>query len=174
MKGLYRSKYEAYPFLSDHGDDLRCDFEILTDETASLIGLLRSDIEDEFLREELLKICEITYHINPSLRTFFSVTEEEMEWLEEATRWLSEETKGRYQRFVLTQGSKLACQAHVIRTKFKEIVRMIYRHVHKGNRVPDALIDACNILSNYFFFLALKLNELEEVAEVEYQSRNYK
>ena len=174
MKGLYRSKYEAYPFLSDHGDDLRCDFEILTDETASLIGLLRADIEDELLREELMKICEITYHINPSLRTFFSVTEEEMEWLEEATRWLSEETKGRYQRFVLTQGSKSACQAHVIRTKFKEVVRMIYRHVHKGNRVPNALIDACNILSNYFFFLALKLNELEEVDEVEYISRNYK
>ena len=29
---LYRSLYEAYPFLSDSGGDLRCDFELLTDE----------------------------------------------------------------------------------------------------------------------------------------------
>ena len=31
---LYRSPYEAYPFLSDDGADLRCDFEILTDRIA--------------------------------------------------------------------------------------------------------------------------------------------
>ena len=32
---LYHSPWEAYPFLSDAPDDLRCDFELLTDETAS-------------------------------------------------------------------------------------------------------------------------------------------
>lgn len=66
MSKVYRSKYEAYPFLSDPSEDLRCDFEILTDETASLIGLLRSEIKDKALREELLRICEITYHVNPT------------------------------------------------------------------------------------------------------------
>ena len=29
---LYRSPYEAYPFLCDAGEDLRCDFELLTDD----------------------------------------------------------------------------------------------------------------------------------------------
>ena len=38
----YRSPYEAYPFLSDAKDDLRCDFEILTDRMASMTGLLAS------------------------------------------------------------------------------------------------------------------------------------
>ena len=28
---LYRSPYEAYPFLSDADGDLRCDYEILKD-----------------------------------------------------------------------------------------------------------------------------------------------
>ncbi len=27
---LYRSPYEAYPFLCDADDDLRCDFELAT------------------------------------------------------------------------------------------------------------------------------------------------
>lgn len=174
MSKVYRSKYEAYPFLSDPSEDLRCDFEILTDETASLIGLLRSEIKDEALREELLRICEITYHVNPTLRTFFSVSKEEMTWLVEAKERLEAETKERYQRFVLTQGSRSACITHVIRTKFKEIVRMVYRHVQAGNRVPEELIDICNILSNYFFFLAMKLNQMDGVEEVEYQSRNYR
>ena len=36
----YRSPYEAYPFLCDPDDDLRCDFEIATDRMASRAGLL--------------------------------------------------------------------------------------------------------------------------------------
>jgi len=77
----YRSPYEAYPFLSDAKDDLRCDFEILTDRMASMTGLLASLCPE--YREELLKIDELIYHANPSLRTFFSLTEAEIEWLKE-------------------------------------------------------------------------------------------
>ena len=54
IKEIYRSPYEAYPFLCDAGTDLRCDFELMTDEMASLTGLLRSGVTDETIREELL------------------------------------------------------------------------------------------------------------------------
>ena len=54
---LYRSPYEAYPFLCDDSDDLRCDFELLTDYMASSAGLLRTMVKDDVLREELLWIC---------------------------------------------------------------------------------------------------------------------
>ncbi len=64
---LYRSPYEAYPFLCDDSDDLRCDFELLTDYMASSAGLLRTMVKDDVLREELLWICELIYHINPTL-----------------------------------------------------------------------------------------------------------
>lgn len=40
MKKIYRSPYEAYPFLADEARKYDCDFEILTDEIASLTGLL--------------------------------------------------------------------------------------------------------------------------------------
>lgn len=41
------SKFLAYPFLYDEAADLNCDFEILTDEISSMIGLLRSLPDDE-------------------------------------------------------------------------------------------------------------------------------
>ena len=76
---LYHSPYEAYPFLSDNGDDLRCDFELLTDEMSSAAGLLHAQVEDPELKAELLWVCELIYHINPTLRTRLTVTEEETE-----------------------------------------------------------------------------------------------
>ena len=36
---VYRSPYEAYPFLADAPEDLRCDFEIMTDRMSSETGL---------------------------------------------------------------------------------------------------------------------------------------
>ena len=173
-KEIYRSKYEAYPFLSDEEHDLRCDFEIFTDEIASQIGLLRSLVQDESLKNELLTICELVYHINPSLRTFVSVKDCELTWLENCTLKLREETNGRCEKFVLNQGSESACQAHIIRTKFKSLVRMLYKHIYQGNEVPNILLDFANLFSGYFFYLALKLNEINNEVEVEFISRNYK
>ena len=111
---LYRSPYEAYPFLCDAGEDLRCDFELLTDEMASRTGLLRSLVKDEALKA-----------------------------------------------------------AHLLRVQGKQLVRLIYRWVEKGHEVPNRLLDLANLLSGYFFYLALHLNEVEGVDEVPYVSRNY-
>ena len=171
---IYKSKFEAYPFLSDPSKSLECDFEILTDEIASHIGLLRSIVKDPDLKSELLAICELTYHINPSLRTFVSVTEDELLFLEEATKRLNNEIKDRCDRFVLPIGCESAGHAHLLRTKSKGLVRMLYRYSEGGNEVPDILFDFCNLLSDYFFNLALKLNYLNKVDEIEFKSRNYK
>lgn len=170
---VYRSKYEAYPFLSDASDDLRCDFEIFTDELTSHIGLLKSLVKDEDIQRELLIIGELVYHINPSLRTFVSVTVEELEWLEKCTTSLYNDVKGRCKKFVLPQGCESASHAHILRAKSKALVRMLYRYHYQGNEVPDILFDFANLLSGYFFNLALKLNYLDEVDEIEYLSRNY-
>lgn len=171
---VYRSKFEAYPFLSDGADDLRCDFEIFTDELSSKIGLLRSIVNNNYIQEELLSICELVYHINPSLRTFVSVTQEELSWLEDRTKSLYDQVKDRRELFVLTQGCESACQAHILRSNFKALVRLLYRYDHAGNKVEDILYDFANLLSQYFFFLSLKLNEINSIEEIEYKSRNYK
>ena len=171
---LYHSPFEAYPFLSDAGDDLRCDFELFTDQMASRTGLLRAQVKDETLREELLWICELIYHINPTLRTRLTVTEAEKDHLFEIANRLKQECASRCKLFVLTQGCEAACTAHLLRVHGKSLVRLIYRYCEQGHEVPPMLLDLANLLSGYFFYLALKLNELEGVEEIPYVSRNYK
>ena len=170
---LYHSPYEAYPFLSDRGDDLRCDFELLTDEMASRTGLLRAKVTDNVLQEELLWVCELIYHINPTLRTKLTVIKEETERLAETVRCLEKQYAHRCRRFVLTQGCETACIAHLLRVQGKQLVRLLYRHGEQGHEVPPMLLDLANLLSGYFFFLALKLNASEGVEEIPYISRNY-
>lgn len=168
------SKYLAYPFLYDDGEDLRCDFEIFTDEISSTIGLLRALVKDEALREELTKMNEIMYHINPSLRTMVTVTDEELSWIETITKAHREEIKDRVDKFVLPQGSSSASLAHIIRSKCKALVRLLHRHKERGNNVDAILFDFANLFSGYFFILAIKLNKIENVDEIEFVSRNYK
>jgi len=171
-KELYRSKFEAYPFLRDELDDLRCDFEILTDEVASMVGYLKAIVKDEALQEELLFVCELIYHINPSLRTRTTVTQDELLQLEGMVERHREEVGHRCKRFVLPQGSKEASLSHVLRVKCKSVVRLLYRHHGQGHEVDPLLLDFTNLLSGYFFFLALKLNELARVEEIQHISRN--
>jgi len=170
---MYRSKYEAYPFLRDAPDDLRCDFEILTDEVASMTGLLRSMVEDKRLREELRFVCETIYTMNPSLRTHVSLTEEELARLDKIVHRLKDEAGERCKQFVLPAGCQSGALSHVLRSRCKMIVRLLYRHSHQGHAVDDILFDFANLLSGYFFFLALKLNALGGVEEIPYASRNY-
>lgn len=170
---LYRSPYEAYPFLCDDSENLCCDFELMTDEIASRIGLLRAQVKEDDLREELLWLCELVYHMNPTLRTRLTVTREETERLAAVVERLQIQCADRCERFVLTQGCEAACTAHILRVQCKSLVRLLYRHCQQGKEVPEMLLDLANLLSGYFFHLALKLNQLEGVDEIPYISRNY-
>lgn len=170
---IYRSPYEAYPFLCDTPEDLRCDFELLTDEMASGVGLLRSRVKDEALREELLWVCELIYHMNPALRTPLMVTEEEKEQLYAASERLRLQCGERCRRFVTPQGCEAGCIAHILRVQGKKLVRLIYRHVYQGHSVEHRLLDLANLLSGYFFYLALRLNADEGAEEIEFVTRNY-
>lgn len=169
---LYRSPYEAYPFLSDDGADLRCDFEILTDRIASTTGLLASLCPQR--REELIRVDELIYHANPTLRTFLSLRAEEIEWLKARVDALEAQTQGLCERFVLPAGTPRACVAHILRTDGKKLVRMLYRHAQSGGEVPEALMDFANLLSGYFFLLALWLNHQDGFEEIPFESRNYR
>jgi cob(I)alamin adenosyltransferase len=170
------SAYVAYTFLYDPSADLRCDFEILSDEIASMIGLVRALIDDRVvqdggeLREDLLKISELMYHINPSLRTKIAVTGEELAWLHEKAVRLQVDPSS---RFVVPQGCVPAAYSHVIRSKCKALVRLLSRHAQQGHPVDDILFDFINLFSNYFFALALRLNHVYGVTEVPFTSRVY-
>jgi ATP:cob(I)alamin adenosyltransferase len=175
------NRHLAYTFLYEDASSLKCDFEILSDEIASLTGLLRSLLDDQDMRDELSRINELIYHINPSLRTRVTVTEDELRWLEERTEKLREETRDslsgfsgeRKPFFVIPQGCTAAAHSHVIRNKCKALVRLASRHRQQGNTVEDLLFDFINLFSNYFYYLALKLNRDQGVPETQFVSRVY-
>ncbi|MDR0446218.1 MAG: ATP--cob(I)alamin adenosyltransferase [Oscillospiraceae bacterium] len=176
----YKSQYEAYPFLSEPSEDLRCDFEIATDEFASETGLLAALLRKldggdyAALADELIKIEDLVYHANPTLRTFFSITDDELQWLIDRATVLYEQIGGRQESlFQLPCGSEEACRAHILRSKAKALVRLAYRAEESGIAVPEKLYDFLNVLSGYFYRLALRLNSLAGIAEINYYSRNY-
>ena len=166
--------YKAYPFLYDKPEDLRCDFEILTDEITSFIGLVKSYVEDEVISNELEKMGMLMYHVNPALRMKTEIYPEEMEWLFDVCKVYTEDLRSKFDKFVLPQGTTSASTAHVVRTKCKSMVRLLHRHRENGNEVDSILFDFANLSSQYFFLLSLKLNDIEGVEELQFKSRSYK
>jgi len=176
------SKYLAYSFLYDDAGDLKCDFEIMTDEVSSMIGFLRSLLSDADsaadpgLAEDLCKINELMYHINPSLRTKAAVTAGELEWLDSKTRSLQkavEDATSSGLKFFLPQGCTQAAYSHVIRSRCKALVRLASRFQQQGNTVDAILFDFLNLFSGYFYFLALWFNKNHGVEERPFVSRVY-
>jgi cob(I)alamin adenosyltransferase len=177
------NNYLSYSFLYDDPADLRCDFEIATDEAASMIGFLRSLIEDEALRDELCRLNELMYHINPCLRTKNTITGEELNRLRDRVESIQREIRESFDaaalprkngpRFVIPQGCPAASYSHIIRNKCKALVRLMYRHQEQGHKVEGILFDCVNLFSGYFYSLALKLNRDAGMPETEFVSRVY-
>jgi len=178
------SKYLAYCYLYEDTSDLKCDFEILTDEISSMIGLLRSLLDDAdktadpAMAEDLCKLNELMYHINPSLRTWVTVTEEELEWLNQKTQQLQKATEEGLPKsggltFFIPQGCTQAAYSHVIRNRCKTLVRLLSRFRQQGNEVDERLFDFANLYSGYFYFLALWFNMNHGEKESLFISRVY-
>lgn len=173
MPDLYRSPFEAYPFLSEPAGDLRCDFELRTDALASMTGLLRSLVPQKCgdLRDELLWVDEMIYHFNPTLRTGFCLGDEEVTRLLALVQKL--EARSGRAGFVVPAGTEAACVAHLLRVQAKELVRLMYAHMEQGHSVSPLAVDFANLLSTYFFLLALQLNAAAGVPEISFESRVY-
>jgi cob(I)alamin adenosyltransferase len=173
-----KDEYLAYTFLYEDTGDLRCDFEILTDEISSMTGFLRSMVDDPPLRQELIAVNELIYHLNPSLRTKTMVTTTEMDWLyartmEHKTRSETAEKTVEKQRFVLPQGCGPAAYSHILRNRCKALVRLLSRYRQQGHAVDDMVFDFANLFSGYFYFFALAFNKSMGIAETEFISRVY-
>ena len=178
------NNYLAYCYLYEDAADLKCDFEILSDEISSMIGFLRSLLDekdktaDPGLSEDLCRINELMYNINPSLRTETTVTGEELEWLYRKTQALQKAASETLPKtgglnFYLPQGCVQASCSHVIRSKCKTLVRLLSRYKQQGNNVDEILFDFVNLYSGYFFSLALWFNMNHKIEERVFTSRVY-
>lgn len=165
-------EYLSYPFLYEEKKIV--DFELLTDEIASYLALAVSFTEDKELKKELIKITELVYHLNPCVRSKTKLEGFELAWLFSRYERYEYVTKERESLFVLPYGTTLASTFHILRTKSKNLVRLLHHITKEGTWVDDSLFDFTNVLANYFFVVAMYANKLEEVEELPFVSRVYK
>lgn len=165
-------EYLSYPFLYEKKKIV--EFELLTDEIASYLALAISYTKDQELKQELLRINELVYHLNPCVRTKTTLEPHELAWLYSRYQAYEYVTKDRESLFVLPGGSTLASTLHILRTKSKHLVRLLHLITEEGTIVDESLFDFTNVLANYFFVVAMYANKLESINEIPFVSRVYK
>ena len=157
----------AYSFLKE--TSRQCDYEVASDELASLIAQAVHSVKHQ---PELLKLCELVYHANGSIRGRLAIRDEDFEWLDQLYVRLMQEN-GPLRQFVLPAGCEGACALHVLRSRCKAVLRIADAIDREEKPVPVILLDFWNLLSNVFFQMALKDNRLEGVSEIPFVSRSY-
>lgn len=158
-----RSKYEAYPFLSEK--QILCDYELITDRFASEIGELYPLVKEED-KENVVKLCELVYHMNACIRTKDAPLESDVELVLNIGRLYKREIHC----FMLPlSDSVVGGKCQLLRVRAKEVVRLLYK-IDETIEVDQKLFDIFNILSQVFFELSLKYTD----KEIEFTSRVYK
>lgn len=156
----------AYSYLNE--DSKMCDYEIATDQLASMIGVAKHFIK-HVDPEELTHLIELVYHANGSVRGKMAITKEDFCWLETIYDKYNQSLK----IFVLPDGCVGATYLHVLRSNSKMIVRLLVAIQKEGIEVDSLLYNFFNLLSNTFFQMALFENERDSVTEIEFVSKSY-
>ncbi|MCI5773625.1 MAG: ATP:cob(I)alamin adenosyltransferase [Erysipelotrichaceae bacterium] len=157
--------YCAYTYLKE--DSNQCDYEIMTDRLASLLGLAMHAIK-HIDRDELTFICEAIYHANGSIRGKNAIDDERFKKMEA----IYAKYQRPFDKFYLPLGCEGASYLHVLRSECKHIVRLIVL-IEKEKTVDKRIFDLFNLLSNLFFYMALYENEQEQFTEKEFVSLSY-
>lgn len=159
----------CYPFLYE--ESKKVEFEILTDKLSSQLGVCAS-LSNGNLKNELLYVTELVYHLNGSIRGRMAIDENHVYFLKARYEHYEKETKDGT-RFVVPQGCLLATNLHVARSMGKEVVRKMYQVKTEGTTVDDVLFDFANMVSNYCFMVSLYANKITNTPEKEFISRSY-
>ena len=165
-------QYLSYPFLYEKKNVV--DFELLTDEITSLLGQSIAICTDVDLKEELIQVASLVYHLNPCVRSKTELAQEELRWLFKRYTHYMKLTKSRESYFVLPTGGQLGSSLHIVRTKAKQLVRLLHQLSEEGIEFYDSLFDFSNVLANYAFTAAMYANQLEGIKEIPFESRVYK
>ena len=156
----------AYSFLLE--DSHMCDYEIATDELASLISVTRHYVK-HIQQKDLCELIELVYHANGSIRGKCAIHQEEIQRLYAMYQTYFVEMK----HFVIPDGCIGASYLHVLRSKTKAVIRYMTRIKKEAHPVPEDLWDFMNLLANTFFMMALYENKEEGHLEKEFISKSY-
>lgn len=164
----------CYPFIYEESH--RCDYEIITDELCSRIGLVLSkDQIPELVKDVLSRLQPNTYHLNGSVRGKLAITEDELIELKADYERIKKILNGGKKGFVLPGGHPVASELHLCRSLGKKTVRALVAVHQEGRRVPpdDILFRYANLITNVFYALASYTNMVHGVEETPFISKSY-
>jgi ATP:cob(I)alamin adenosyltransferase len=163
----------SYPFIYEQSP--LCDFEIMTDELCTMVGLAGSGCSqrDHEIQEVLFSIQPKMFDLNGSIRGRCAIFEPELNQLKEIYKTLKQSLPNEQPKFVLPRGTGVVCQLHYCRSLSKKVTRQLVRIEQEGIEVPEALPRYTNVLTNLFFVMTRIINLRDEVEEPEYLSANY-
>jgi len=164
----------CYPFIYEQS--YLCDFEVATDELCSHVGNMLAAIDEHFddIRGDLDLLQPMAYHLNGSIRGKLAVSEDDVAWLKARYHHYREQQKDRLDGFVLPRGNRQTMPFHLARSAAKKAIRMMVRIDQEGKAVDAVLHRFCNLLCNFFFVLALVVNDRNGFEEIPFVSRSYR
>lgn len=166
----------CYPFI--HQTDYLCDFEVVTDEWCTLIGMAYSATEGDAqladLAADLAHLQPLAFHVNGSIRGKLAIEESDVQWVLDRMQYYRRELGELEHSFVLPRGTAPVPQLHQARSSAKKAIRAMVRVEQEGREVPDVLPRICNALCNLFFLMTLVCNLRRGVQEVPFVSKSYK
>lgn len=161
----------AYPFIFE--DSPLCDFEILTDELCTYIGLVISQLDHGEMQQSLIWLQPRIFHLNGSVRGKCGIFESDISKLKADYHYFRDQVTDSNKRFVLPRGVGAVVQLHQCRSLAKKVVRQLVRVDASAKKVPPILPRFSNLLVNYLFALTRVLNQQAGIEEPEYISINY-
>lgn len=166
----------CYPFI--HQTDYLCDFEVVTDEWCTLIGMAYSATESDpqltDLATDLAHMQPLAFHVNGSIRGKLAIDESDVQWVLQRMAHYRQELGELEHVFVLPRGTVPVPQLHQARSNAKKAIRALVRVEQEGRAVPDVLPRLCNALCNLLFLMTLAVNLRRGVQEVAFVSKSYK
>jgi ATP:cob(I)alamin adenosyltransferase len=161
----------CYPYIFE--DSPLCDFEILTDELCTYIGLALSQIEQQLVNEALGWLQPKIFDLNGSIRGKCAIDEQDIAQLKHYYHFFKSKVTDNNTRFVLPRGVGPTALLHQCRSLSKKVTRQLVL-IDKANiEVPQTLPRFTNMLVNFLFAMTRFLNQLQGIDEPEYVSNCY-
>lgn len=174
----------CYPFIYE--DSLLCDYEILTDDLARMVGWAINDLKNlikdfpesndlKNLEIELNWLLEICYHLNGSIRGKLAIFDEDYKQLLDYYKATKDKTKSAINGFVLPGGVSPVGILNKCSSMSKQTIRlMILINNKEQKEVPEILPKFANVLCNYFFTSTILINQVTGFKETPFVSKSYK
>jgi len=144
-----------------------CDLTDEIDILSSFAGQAFGQCEDKKIKEDLLKILNLTYKLMGNLRDNCDFLKEDKLILKEIkNRYDKKGEKIRKYIFILPQGDLLAGNLHICRSMSKKISRMFSKAKNEITFEAIEIEESINMLSDIFYNMALCINHENNVEEI--------